>query len=124
MRLVLIESPYAAPTPEGIARHVAYVRAAMADCFQRGEAPWASHATYTAVGVLDDTKPDERRLGIEAGLAWGSRADATVAYVDLGVTRGMQQGIDRAAAEGRPVEVRTLPADVLARVMATGVVSQ
>jgi hypothetical protein len=58
--------------------------------------------------VLDDAIPDERTLGIEAGLAWGALAEVTVVYGDRGISRGMQYGIDRATAEGRPVEYRSL----------------
>ncbi len=69
----------------------------------------ASHLLYTQPDVLDDYKPEERQLGIEAGLAWGRHAEATVVYVDLGISAGMQLGIDRAQREGRVVEMRTLP---------------
>lgn len=104
-RLVILESPYAGD----VERNVAYARAALADCLRRGEAPFASHLLYTQPGVLDDTITEERALGIEAGLAWGRVAEATVAYTDLGISRGMQAGIDRAIAEDRDVEWRTLP---------------
>ena len=105
MRLVIIESPYAGD----IEHHVAYARAAMADCLARGEAPYASHLLYTQPGVLRDHDPAERRLGIEAGLVWGEAAESTVVYDDLGISAGMQQGIDRAIAAGRMVEFRSLP---------------
>ncbi len=105
MRLVIIESPYAGD----VERNERYARAAMADCLRRGEAPYASHLLYTQAGVLDDTKPEERRLGIEAGLQWGKKADATVVYMDLGISDGMMQGIQRAEREGRPVEARRVP---------------
>lgn len=102
MKRVIIESPYAGD----IERNTAYARRALADSLRRGEAPIASHLLYTQPGVLDDGDPDERRLGIEAGLAWGPVADLTAVYADLGFTPGMEQGIDRAVNEGRPVEVR------------------
>jgi hypothetical protein len=79
----------------------------MHDCLLRGEAPFASHLLYPQ--VLDDNLPSERRLGIEAGLAWGQRADLTVLYIDLGITSGMRQGVVRARDEGRPIETRSLP---------------
>lgn len=91
-----------------VERNLRYLRACMADCLRRGEAPFASHGLYTQPGVLDDTIPAERRLGIEAGLAWGQKADATVVYEDFGITPGMGIGIDRAHACGRPVEFRWL----------------
>lgn len=104
MRLVIIESPYAGD----VNRNVRYLRAAMRDCLLRGEAPFASHALYTQPGVLDDLIPGERGLGIEAGLRWGERADATVVYEDFGLTPGMLLGISRAKDCGRPVEFRKL----------------
>lgn len=104
MILVLVESPYAGD----VEHNLAYLRAAMRDCLLRGEAPFASHALYTQPGVLDDAIPAERALGIEAGLLWGKLAARTVAYADLGVSRGMQLGIERARAEGRAVEFRSL----------------
>lgn len=108
MRLVILESRFAAPTPSEIADNVEYARKCMRDCLLRGEAPLASHLLYTQPGVLDDTNADERRLGIGAGLAWGPHADATVVYTDRGVSDGMRQGIARAKAEGRRVEMRSL----------------
>jgi hypothetical protein len=102
--LVLVESPYAGD----VEKNLRYLRAALHDCFLRGEFPWASHAVYTQPGVLDDTVPAERELGIEAGLAWGRCADKTVVYTDLGITAGMQRGMDRALAQGRPIERRSL----------------
>jgi hypothetical protein len=104
MRLVVIESPFAGD----VERNLSYVRAAMADCLARGEAPFASHAIYTQPGVLDDGNSQERTLGIEAGLEWARRADATVVYTDLGLTAGMQLGIENAQTAGRPVEYRSL----------------
>lgn len=95
MRLVIVESPFAAPTQEGIDEHMRYLRACLHDCLTRGEAPFASHGLYTQPGVLDDTNPEERALGIEAGFQWGDRAAVRVVYTDLGITKGMQAGIDR-----------------------------
>ena len=103
-RLVIVESPYAGD----VERNVAYARAALADCLRRGEAPFASHLLYTQPGVLDDDIPHERAWGIDAGLAWGSVADATVLYTDLGISRGMEYGIAAAEKAGRPIEERTL----------------
>jgi hypothetical protein len=102
VRLVILESPYSG----NVDRNVAYACEAMRDSLERGEAPLASHLLYTL--MLSDKVPAERRMGIEAGLAWGRVADVTVVYEDLGISPGMQQGIDRAKAEGRPVERRKL----------------
>lgn len=107
MRLVIIESPFAG----NVKRNLAYVRACMRDCLLRGEAPFASHALYTQPGVLDDKIPDERKLGIRAGLEWGAMAETTVVYDNLGITSGMKAGITRAENLGRPIEHRRLPDD-------------
>lgn len=115
MRLVIVESPYAAPTPEGIERNLAYGRACLADCLLGGEAPYASHLLYTQPRVLRDEVAAERELGICAGLAWGRRASASAVYVDLGVSQGMIRGIDDAHAHGRAVEIRRLSIAALER---------
>lgn len=104
MRKVIVESPFAGE----IDANVAYARACMRDCFSRGEAPFASHLLYTQAGVLDDDSPAERSLGIDAGLLWGACAEATVVYVDRGISAGMRHGIELACKAGRTVEYRSL----------------
>lgn len=74
----------------------------------RGESPIASHGLYTQPGVLDDNDPIERIVGIDAGLAWLEVADATVVYVDLGISQGMEYGIKAAVARNKTVEHRKL----------------
>lgn len=108
-RLVLVEHPVAAADANIEARNRAYARAAMLDCLRLGEAPFSSGFLYAWSGVLDDHAPEEREAGIAAGLAWGEQAEATVVYMDLGVTAGMERGIAEALSLGRPVEYRTLP---------------
>ena len=73
MKRVILESPYAGD----LGRNIKYPRACLRDSIHRGEAPLASHLLYTQEGVLDDGDPEERKLGIEAGLAWGPVAEAT-----------------------------------------------
>ena len=102
-KLVLLESPYAGD----VSRNVKYAKLCMRDCLLRGEAPFASHLLYPQ--VLDDSNVEERGLGIEAGLAWGARAEATVVYIDRGTSPGMALGVEAALAAGRPVEYRMLP---------------
>lgn len=105
VRLVVLESPYAGD----VRLNEWYARLCLRDCLERGEAPIASHLLYTQPGVLDDNEPHERAWGIEAGLAWGAKAEATVVYTDRGVSKGMALGVARAKAEGRSVEYRELP---------------
>jgi hypothetical protein len=104
VKLVVVESPFAGD----VETNLAYLRAAMADCLKRGTSPYASHALYTQPGVLDDTVPAERTLGIEAGFAWGAKADLVVFYVDRGWSKGMNFGLERAVANKKPIRTRTL----------------
>lgn len=58
--------------------------------------------------MLRDHRADERRWGIEAGLAWREVADASVVYVDRGISPGMKLGIEAAMNSGLPINYRTL----------------
>lgn len=105
MKLVIIESPFAGD----IKGNILYARMALRDSLLRGEAPIASHLLYTQEGVLNDLIPAERQQGIDAGLAWGRVADLTAIYIDKGISRGMEYGIQRAISEGRKIMFRSLP---------------
>ena len=120
MKRVIIESPYAGD----VERNARYLVACMRDSLKRGEAPYASHRMFP--GVLDDLVPEERELGISAGLVWGQCAELTAVYIDLHVlpmrvqpdrvsafllqpfSSGMLRGIQHAAACGRPMEARSI----------------
>lgn len=104
MKLVIVESPYAGD----VEANIKYARACIRDCLLHGEAPIASHLLYTQPGVLDDNVPSERQHGIDAGLAWGEVADATVVYTDRGISKGMTYGIANAKAAGRLIVYRSL----------------
>jgi hypothetical protein len=104
MRRVIVESPYAGDVP----MNIAYAKLCVRDCLLRGEAPIASHLLYTQDGILKDDVPEERKLGIDAGLEWGVMAEATVVYTDRGISNGMRYGIAHALKHGRPIEYRSL----------------
>lgn len=104
MRRVIIETPYSGD----VARNLRFLRLCLLDCLQRGEAPFASHAIYTQPGVLDDANPDERELGIRAGFAYRQVTEATIVYTNLGISRGMQMGIEHSRELDHPVEYRKL----------------
>ncbi|MBN2747169.1 MAG: hypothetical protein JXR34_10630 [Bacteroidales bacterium] len=87
MLKVIIESPYAGD----ITKNIAYARKCVLDSLKRGEAPIASHLLYTQPDILNDDIPEERKLGIAAGLAWKDVADLHVFYTDLGWSDGMQE---------------------------------
>jgi hypothetical protein len=104
MKLVVLESPYAG----AIQDNVRYARECVADSLHRGEAPIASHLLYTQPDILIDRIPAERRLGIEAGLAWHKVAELIVFYTDQGWSAGMVQAYDFARSKSIPIEIRSL----------------
>jgi hypothetical protein len=109
MKTVVVESPYAGDNMMETRRNVLYLRACMRDCLNRGEAPYASHGLYTQPGVLDDSLPEERELGMDAGFSIGFHMDTVVVYTDRGISPGMRKGIQVAEDRGRPVIYREIP---------------
>jgi hypothetical protein len=108
MRRVILESPFAGKTDADVVINVTYARRCVRDSVMRGEAPIASHLLFTQPGILDDNVPNERRLGIDAGLAWVPFADAMVIYIDRGVSDGMSEAMKYAQRHGLPTELRAL----------------
>ena len=104
MRLVILESPFAGDEQANID----YARLCVRDSLMRGEAPIASHLLYTQPTILDDSVPEERQHGIDAGLAWRAVASGSAVYTDRGITRGMEYGIAAAKEAGRTVEYRSI----------------
>jgi len=107
MRRVILESPYAGNIFQRWLNR-RYARRCVRHSLSLGEAPIASHLLYTQPGILDDGDPAERQWGIDAGLAWRGVADASVVYIDRGVSKGMEFGIRAAHASGIPVERRRI----------------
>lgn len=106
MKLVVVETPFAADEPWKRAMHRDYLAACLRDCYGRGEAPFASHAIGPL--ALDDNVPQERDTGIQAGLLWGRRADLRAVYTDLGTSTGMWLAVDDSLQHGPPHEMRSL----------------
>ncbi len=102
MKKVVIESPFAGDTQ----RNTKYLKAAIHDALGRGESPYASHGFFTH--FLDDDRPDERRLGINAGLAWAVASDFVVCYLDLGISSGMYYALEKHTQAARDIQVRLL----------------
>jgi len=105
-----IETPYGAFAREELVRNIRYARACVRDSLLRGEVPFASHLFFTQPGILDDNVPEERDAGIRAGkeLIEALPKIVTVVYQDLGISKGMQYGIDRAKENGRRIKYRIL----------------
>lgn len=108
LRRVILESPYRGKTPIETLANIDYARRCIRDCLDRNEAPIASHLLYTQDGILDDDDPSERSLGIDAGHAWISSAHCVVAYIDRGISEGMEEGMKVARESNIPVEMRKL----------------
>lgn len=99
MKRLIIESPYAGD----VERNVLYARRCVAHALSRGRAPLCSHLLYTQPGILDDKKPSERELGINAGFEWTAVAEEVWVYTDYGTSSGMQRGVNLAQALKIPV---------------------
>jgi hypothetical protein len=131
VRLVIVESPFAGRPTGWIAkvpglrwlaatvlrwRNVRYARAAVRHSVLRGESPIASHLLLTQPGILRDEVPEERALGIEAGLAWGllrlrnpEHGPLTAIYTNCGLSSGVGAAEWRAKQQMRPHERRVVP---------------
>jgi hypothetical protein len=102
MERVIVESPYAG----NVRRNVAYAKAALLHSLRLGEAPFMSHLLYTQ--VLDDEHPEERQMGIEAGLAWRRSMGYAAFYVDFDWSPGMRAARSLYDDEGFPYELRRI----------------
>ena len=104
MKRVILESPYAGD----IERNVEYARKCIRHSLSLGESPIASHLLYTQDGILDDTIPNERMLGINAGLAWKEVAELQVFYIDYGYSNGMRYAFNYSKEHNIPIEERKI----------------
>lgn len=99
-RRVFLASPYSGNWHE----NMAYLKLAIHDCLRRREAPFASHALYPQ--FLNDSLTVERDKGIQAALMFLPVCHALVAYVDLGISEGMEFELQMARNMDVPVERR------------------
>jgi len=109
MKRVVVESPYKG----NIKLNEIYGEFCLHDCLVNyNESPYASHLLYTRRYVLRDHIPEERKLGINAGFVWRESADYTVFYIDLGITDGMQLGIDDCDEKGKGYSIRKISDEI------------
>ena len=99
---VIIESPYSGD----VEKNLEYARRCLSDSLSREEAPFASHLLYTQ--VLNDEIQDERLLGMRNAFMWYKYADLMAVYIDLGVSKGMLEGIEKAHKYDIPIEIRQI----------------
>ena len=105
--MILVKVMIESPLKGDYERNRKYARACMRDSLALGEAPFAMHLLYAQDGILDDTVPGEREMGIAAGLEWSTSADLIALYTDLGISEGMQLAQRQAARRGIPVVYRS-----------------
>ena len=117
-KLVIVESPYRATPYFTQEQHKLYLLHCLADCYRRGEAPFASH--HLAPEVLNDDDEYERAVGIRTGTAWGKYADLVCVYSDLGVGPGMKDAIAYYKSINKPLEWRRLPDRIVRAVKGFG----
>ena len=98
----IVESPYRGD----VARNAACLDRCLLDSLARNESPIASHKIWP--GILDDEIPEQRELGIEAGLAWVPVADLMAVYVDYEISDGMENAMSRARFHKIPIELREI----------------
>jgi len=113
---VVVESPFgrnvdgSSCTPEQYARNIRYLNRALLDSIRRGdEAPYASHRFYP--GLLDDTNPEDRKLGMKCGLVWSEPAHRVAVYQDHGVTEGMMKALVQHHERGIEIVFRSIGAE-------------
>jgi hypothetical protein len=103
--VVIVESPFAGD----VEVNKRYAIKACADCFARGEAPFASHLLYPQ--ILDDhakIAKTDRETGITSGYAFWPIARLIAFYIDRGWSPGMQRAKERAVNLGYRWEERTI----------------
>lgn len=104
--VVILESPFHHWHEEGRKLHQAYLELCLRDSLLRGEIPIATHKLYTA--ALDDSKPEERKLGMETLTRFFDVSEYSVFYFDLGFSPGMHWGFEMTRQRNRTFHFRSL----------------
>lgn len=95
MKLIYVASPYAGD----IKRNTEFAKEACRHVMNEGHAFFVPHLLYPS--ILDDSKPMERQLGIDMGLAMLEHCDELWCYGDR-ISHGMMQEIEAAKQLGIP----------------------
>ena len=96
MKLIYVVSPYSGD----IGKNTEYARKACRNVMDCGHAFFAPHLLYPF--ILNDDRPDERRCGMEMGLAVLARCDELWVFGSV-VSDGMVTEVREAARLGIPV---------------------
>ena len=100
--IVIIETPWRGMGERGLN----FARACMFHSLNNDEAPFASHLLYTQ--VLDDDLEADRKLAFNAARNFYNVCSYIAVYQNLGISPGMEWGINQAQKWCKPIEYRTL----------------
>lgn len=95
MRMVYICSPYRAKDSAQLDRNIEYAQQITRQAIAAGLAPITPHLYMTQ--CLNEDKPDERELGITAGLELLKNCDLVIVGTKYGISEGMVREITAAA---------------------------
>ena len=101
-RRVFICSPYSFDPVKGAEIATRLCRMAV----DEGQFPFAPHLLYPR--FLDEHSPDERELGIKAGISYLEHCDEVWVYAAEGISSGMRLEIEAASRLGVPVRFKEL----------------
>lgn len=101
MRTVYICSPYRAKDSAQLDRHIDYAQELTRQALEAGLAPITPHLYMTQ--CLNEDKPQERAQGMAAGLTLMKNCAFVIVGTKYGISEGMQQEIETAAALRIPV---------------------
>lgn len=106
---VFVCSPLRAETSEGYAKNIQIARELTRAVLLAGHAPFTPHLWYST--HLDDTRPEQRAMGMAAGAAWLRVADEIWVYAadEFGCSAGMKKEIALAGQLSLPVRVVWMP---------------
>jgi hypothetical protein len=102
VKRVFLISPYSGD----VERNLKYADKCQTFCFSSGWAPFAGHLQYTR--VLDDSDEKDRSFGMTSAYEWLIVSELAVAFMDLGVSRGMHADLDAASRLKVPIQYLSL----------------
>lgn len=113
MPLIYVATPYADTTPAGIQRNIRFAEMVCLLVAQAAGAPYAPHLLLTR--FLHDAIPEQRDLGIQAGLRTMEGADAFLAALPpwrTALSRGMTAEHESAQRLDIPCYLCLQPSDL------------
>jgi len=106
--IICVESPCGSSDKDIFESNRLYLKRCMRYVFDKRCKPIASHALYAFSGMLDDSNPKDRALGIKAGLELNSLADEAWFFTDYGMSPGMKKALDHWISVGKDVRILSI----------------